>query len=119
MNAYLRASQIWPVLAWAATNRQTLTYGILGKLVGVPARGLGHLLEPIHAYCVEHSLPPLTSLVVSSDSGIPGTGFHAAADVPKALQAVFTFDWLALGGAPSADAFEASIEKARGSQSRE
>ena len=45
MNVYLRATQIWPVLAWAATNRQTLTYGILGKLIGFPARGMGTLLD--------------------------------------------------------------------------
>ena len=55
----------------------------------------------------------MTALVVGSDSGMPGTGFRAAADVPKALQAVFAFDWLELGGAPSAEAFEASVEKAR------
>jgi hypothetical protein len=115
MNKYIRAAQIWPVLAWAACNRQTLTYGILGKLIGAPARSMGHMLDPIHAYCVEHRLPPLTALVVSSDSGIPGTGFRAAADVPKALQAVFSFDWLEIGGAPTADAFEASAESANAS----
>ena len=111
MNAYLRAAQIWPVLAWAATNRQTLTYGILGSLIGVPARGLGHLLDPVQAYCVEHKLPPLTALVVSATTGMPGTGFSAASEVPKALQDVFSFNWLEAGGAPSAEAFEASIER--------
>jgi alkylated DNA nucleotide flippase Atl1 len=111
MNANLRATQIWPVLAWAAMNRQTMTYGMLGKLIGVPARGLGNLLEPIQAYCVQHELPPLTALVVSSTTGMPGTGFTAASEVPKALQDVFSFDWLESGGAPSAEAFEASVEQ--------
>jgi len=41
MEANERAAQIWSVLAWAATSRQVLTYRILGKLIGVPARGLG------------------------------------------------------------------------------
>jgi hypothetical protein len=109
MNANLRAAQIWPVLAWAATNRQTLTYGMLGKLIGVPARGLGHLIDPIHAYCVENGMPPLTALVVSSDAGMPGTGFRAAGDVPKALQEVFSFDWLDVGGAPLPEAFKARV----------
>jgi len=113
MNANLRAVQIWPLLAWAATNRQTLTYGIVGKLIGVPARGLGHLLEPIQAYCIEHRLPPLTALVVSSDTGMPGTGFTAAEEVPKALQVVFSFNWLEAGGTPSVEAFEASVAKAQ------
>ena len=110
MNTYLRATQIWPILTWAATNRQTLTYGILGKLIGVPARGLGHWLEPIQVYCVKHRLPPLTVLVVSSTTGMPGTGFNAASEVPKALQQVFSFDWLESGGAPSAEAFEESTK---------
>lgn len=115
MNAYLRAAQVWPVLAWAATNRQTLTYGILGKLIGVPvstpARGLGHLLDPIQAYSLEHKLPPLTALVVRSTTGMPGAGFCAAHEAPKALQDMFSSDWLESGGTPSAEAFEASVEQ--------
>ena len=71
-----RAAQIWSVLAWAATNRQVLSYSILGKLIGVPARGLGHLLEPVQLYCLLHGLPPLTILVVSEDTGLPSSGFH-------------------------------------------
>ncbi len=47
-----RASQIRAVLAFAAKNRQSLTYGILSKLIGVPAAGLGKLLEPIKSYCL-------------------------------------------------------------------
>ena len=97
--------------AWAAANRQTLTDGVLGSLIGVPARGLGHLLDPIQASCVEHEPPPLTALVVSATTGMPGSGFSAASEVPKALQDVFSFNWLEAGGAPSAEAFEASIEQ--------
>ena len=83
MTASVRAALSWPVLAWAATDGQMLTYGILGKLIGVPARGLGHLLDSIQAYCVKHDLPPLTALVVDADSGMPGTGFNAASEVPE------------------------------------
>lgn len=36
-----RASQIWAVLAWAAKNRQSLTYKQLAELIGVPQAGLG------------------------------------------------------------------------------
>ena len=45
---------------------------------------------------------------------MPGTGFNAASEVPKALQAVFSYDWLEAGGAPSAEAFEMSVEKTKG-----
>jgi hypothetical protein len=61
MNKYERASQIWPVLAWAARLRQTITYPQLGQLIGVPRHGLGQLLEPIQAHCLAHGLPPLTA----------------------------------------------------------
>src|SRR6267378_7828397 len=64
MSAGERAAQIWAVLALAARNRQILTYEIVGRLIGVPARGLGHLLEPIQSYCLVKGLPPLTILVV-------------------------------------------------------
>ena len=67
-----RALQIWSVLALAAKNRQVLTYDILAKLIGVPRPGLGQLLEPIQSYCMLNKLPPLTILVVSEETGMPG-----------------------------------------------
>ncbi len=74
MTKFERATQIWTVLAWIAKNRQSLTYGQLSNLVGVPAAGLGQLLEPIQSYCLSSSLPPLTILVIQQESGIPGPG---------------------------------------------
>ena len=71
MNRSERASQIWTVLAWAASHRQSLTYSQVGKLIGVPTAGLGQLLEPIQSYCLENNLPPLTVLVVQQESGMP------------------------------------------------
>jgi hypothetical protein len=59
-----RASQIGAVLAWAARNRQTITYVHLSRLIGVPPAGLGQLLEPVQSYCLNSQLPPLTVLVV-------------------------------------------------------
>src|SRR5687768_10270908 len=94
MKATERSSQIWPVLALAARNRQTLTYEILGRLISVPASGLGQLLEPIQSYCLINALPPLSAIVVQKGSGLPGTGFIAAADVPRETQSVFEYDWL-------------------------
>ncbi|MCG7539212.1 hypothetical protein [Pseudoalteromonas sp. OF7H-1] len=93
MKAHERAAQIWPVLSFAATNRQVLTYDIVGNLIGVPRFALAQLLEPIQSYCLMHNLPALTVLVVNK-SGEPGTGFIAAADVSKEQQKVFNFDWL-------------------------
>ena len=103
-----RAAQIWPVLAWAATSRQILTYDTLGKLIGVPRQGLGQLLEPIQSYCLIRGLPPLTILVVKQETGLPGTGFIAAADIPKTQIQVFGHDWLS-ESAPSVGDFERAV----------
>jgi hypothetical protein len=94
MTAYERAAQIWSVLGLAAWNRQVLTYEMVGRLIGVPQQGLGHLLEPIQSYCMVHKLPPLTSLVVSRQTGLPSPGFVAAQNVPLEQVRVFEFDWL-------------------------
>lgn len=95
MNRSQRAAQIWPLLAFCATHRQILNYDLLSRLIGVPRPGLGQLLEPIQSYCILNDLPPLTSLVVSEKSGLPGEGFIGASDVPEAQARVFSFSWIA------------------------
>ena len=112
MKAEERAAQIWSALALAANNRQILTYDMLSKLTGVPRPGLGQLLEPIQSYCLVHGLPPLTILVVSADTGMPGAGFIAAQDIPKTQQDVFNFNWLERG-APSPEKLEEGFVVAR------
>ena len=99
MNRYERAAQVWAVLAWAAKHRQTVIYQQLGQLTGMHTPGLGSVLDPIQAYCTKHNLPPLTVLVVSKETGLPGQGFTAAQAVQVASDqaTVFAFDWLAHG----------------------
>jgi hypothetical protein len=110
MRASERAAQLWAVLALASRNRQILTYSLVSRLIGVPQAGLGQLLEPIQSYCLLHSLPPLTILVVSSDTGMPGSGFVAESDIPRTQQKVFNFDWLD-HGAPSPEIFADAVAK--------
>lgn len=88
------ASRIWPVLTLAASNHQVLTYDKLAKLVGQVRPALGQCLEPIQSYCLLNELPALTSIVVSEKTGLPGTGFTAAADVPRTQMSVFSHNWL-------------------------
>ena len=107
MTANERAAQIWAVLALAAHNRQVLTYEMVARLTGVARVGLGRCLEPIQSYCLVKGLSPLTILVVSEKTGMPGVGFIAAQDIPRAQQEVFEYDWLAHGG-PSPESFEAA-----------
>jgi hypothetical protein len=101
-----RASQIWAVLAWAAKNRQTLTYSHLSKLIGVSPVGLGPFLDPIYVYCCQENLPPLTVIVVQKGSGLPGPGFSMnGADHARACMDVYEYDWLEHGN-PGPDAFK-------------
>ncbi|MDU9403690.1 hypothetical protein RTH46_14450 [Pseudomonas sp. zfem004] len=110
MNRSERASQIWAVLALAAGNRQSLTYGMLSRLIGVPAAGMGRLLEPIQSYCILQDLPPLTLLVVQKSSGLPGRGFIGAkaADYARDQMRIFAYDWLAHGN-PQAEKLEQAV----------
>ena len=110
MEAAERAAQIWPALALAARNRQILTYDMLSDLIGVPRQGLGQLLEPIQSYCLVHDLPPLTILVVSKTTGMPGQGFIAAEDIPKTQQEVFNYAWLE-HGAPNIDDLQQALDE--------
>jgi len=107
-----RACQIWGILAWAAKNRQSITYGHLSKLIGVPAAGLGQLLEPIQSFCILEKLPPLTILVVQQDSGLPGSGFAGAkaSEFAKAQMEVFELDWLNYGN-PQPEKLEQAVQR--------
>ena len=110
MNIAQRAAQIWAVLALAARNRQVLTYDMVAQLIGVPRMGLGRLLEPIQSYCLNNELQPLTILVVSQTTGLPGAGFIAAEDIPLTQLKVFSYDWLK-HGAPSPEELEEAVRK--------
>ena len=107
-----RACQIWGILAWAAKNRQSMTYGHLSKLIGVPTAGLGQLLEPIQSFCILEKLLPLTILVVQQDSGLPGSGFTGAkaSEFAKAQMEVFDFDWLDYGN-PQPKKLEQAVQR--------
>jgi hypothetical protein len=110
MTKYERAQQLWSVLVLAARNRQVLTYGIIQQATGLVRPSIGKMLEPIQAYCLKKERPPLTILVVKDESGIPGDGFIAAKDIPRAQQEVFAFDWLEYG-CPQTEAFEDADDK--------
>ena len=93
MSTYERAIQIYQVLISAAHSRQVLNYQILGRKIGVPARGLAHHLGYLMRYCDRHELPPITVLVVQKDSGKPGEGFTTHEDLHRDRERVFAHDW--------------------------
>lgn len=103
-----RAHQIWPLLVWAAHNRQVLTYDHVSKATGVLRPAVGAVLGPIHAYCRQNGLPNLMDLVVGVNSGMPGHGFTAPEELPAVHAQVFAYDWLN-HGCPSVAELEQAL----------
>ena len=73
-NHSARAVQAWQILVGMATNRQTITYEGLSRLMyGKSAAGvLASILGHIAFFCIDNELPPLTSIVVGKRRGTPG-----------------------------------------------
>ena len=84
---------------------------MVARLTGVVRPSVGDFLRPIQQYCTENGLPPLTVLVVSEQTGLPGEGFIAAADVPAAQMRVFQQPWLD-GIAPTAEQLDDAYSRA-------
>ena len=73
----VEAGKIWPLLIELAERREVWTYGELGKQTGINPRNLRHPLDIIGRYCFERAkppLPPLTILIVYTDTALPGEG---------------------------------------------
>jgi hypothetical protein len=112
MTKFERAAQLWPLLAFAARKQSVLSYKMVEQLTGLPKQGVGEYLGPIQDYCREQNLPPLTSLVIKEDIGVPGSGFTEAQDVFAAQSRVFVFDWLAHGAPTVEDLTKAKAKTA-------
>lgn len=106
-----RAVQAWQILIGAAMNRQTTTYKRLAKtMYGRDAAGvLDEVLGHVAFYCIDHDLPPLTSIVVGTGRGTPG---H---DIPldftkldKERERVYEYDWYDLYP-PTAEELQAAF----------
>jgi hypothetical protein len=91
-------------------HRQTLTYKGLAKLMyhrnaqGVLDKILGH----IAFFCIDHDLPPLTSIVVGQGRGTPGKDIPIdLANLDREREKVYATDWYKIYP-PSADERHAS-----------
>lgn len=112
MTAVERATQIWPILALCASRRETLTYELLGTLIGVRAPIVVEFLEPIQSYCLLEGLAPLASIVVNQVTGLPTDGFITASNVPRAQADVYARDWLR-DGPPKAELLQDAYDGMR------
>ena len=88
-----RTLAAYAILVTCARNRQTMTYGQLGDLVGTTAQNVPQShLTPIDRYCEANGLPRLMTLVVSALDGYPyatkfGDGLY------QLREAVYRHNW--------------------------
>lgn len=74
-----------------------MTYSNLAELLGYNGSGtLGRQLGHIMFFCEQNSLPPLTVLVVNSESGLPGSGFQHESEIPALRESVYNYNWFNL-----------------------
>ncbi|MFM5204250.1 hypothetical protein ACEUAW_08155 [Aeromonas veronii] len=71
------AGILWPVLVVAAKNREKPIYKELAPLISTNPLSVGKALEHVQSFCMESKLPPLSAIVVSKTTGLPGGGFIA------------------------------------------
>ena len=78
-----------------ADTSSIITYGELAEIMDIHHRPLNYVLGHIMNFCEQNDLPPLTSIVVNQDTGVPGDGFTAekAAQIPAKHIEVFRYDW--------------------------
>jgi hypothetical protein len=109
----LRALQIWQILISKASSHSIITYGELAEILkyegaGVFADILGHILY----YCQKNELPPLTSIVVKKETGLPGEGFGMRPDqIPPKHMEVFNLNWFRIVP-PTVDELKEAFAKA-------
>jgi len=101
-----RAMQVWSVLVFAALEQKVLSYTMVERLIGVPARGLAPILGAIQIYCKKRHFPPLTAIVINERDGVPGYLYPEDrgpedTGILKAQSRVFVFDWARPGRIPS------------------
>lgn len=78
----------------AAMRRSVVTYGELGKALGMEGVALRnemrHILDDLSEDCIARDEPSLAALVVNQETGAPGRGWHDGG-VPwyTEIQAVF------------------------------
>jgi len=104
--AELRGIQIFHILQGCAFNRMTKNYEWLSGKLGYPGTtdlqtsqglGVGRVLAwplgRLMSWCLDHSLPPITVLVVNKKTGKPGVGLVGTTDFDAAREAVFAYNW--------------------------
>ena len=119
MTKYQRVQHVWSLLVCAARDRRTYTYGGLADALGIRdgAQAMRHYLAPVMYYCREQQLPPLTVLVVSRDTGLPGEGLTTLENVNRDRERVFAHGWFQMELPETGDFEEATGASSAGKAS--
>jgi hypothetical protein len=96
MTAEQRAMQMWSLLVVAARAQQLLSYKTVGQVTGLPPQSQAGFLGRVAMYCRKKNLPPLTAIVVSQESGLPGYSGseEKGLEILQEQSRDFVFDWL-------------------------
>lgn len=91
-----RSIQAWLILIGLAKNRQTITYGQLGRLMfGRKAAGvLAQILGSIAHLCDANKFPQLNAIVVGQNRGTPGRDIPLKpSEIDRVREKVYQFNW--------------------------
>ncbi len=91
----VRAVQAWQILVSCAMNRQIITYKELSEYMfeHEAAGVLSQILCRIAMYCEKHELPALTSIVVNSNTGVPGSQIPISRNLDAERARVHACNW--------------------------
>lgn len=96
-----KTPQVFKVVAKSAKAGKTITYGEVGRQVGLYHRHVHPRLYAIWQWCETQQppLPHLNAIVVNGQTGRPGGGYTptggklSEAEFQRTKQRVFAFDW--------------------------
>jgi hypothetical protein len=125
----LRVQQVWTILTahamlkpdgqneagagWSGWGPGIVTYGDLAKQMGYDPKAavvLAKHLGVIGYYCQENDLPPLNSIAVNSETGVPGYGVVETEGFERDQKSVHKTDWFAIK-TPSVKSFRDVYER--------
>jgi hypothetical protein len=108
----VRAQQIWHILTshavlkpdgqyesdggWSGWGKGLITYSDLAEQMGMSrnaGRTLSRHLGLIGFFCIENNLPPLNTIVINDDTGIPGKGVVEKKGFSKDQKNVLDHPW--------------------------
>ncbi|MGF1692368.1 HNH endonuclease [Photobacterium kagoshimensis] len=90
-----RAGILWEYLIKNAKESKKMTYGEAAKIIKTNPLSVRYCLDHILHYCKNNQLPPLTALVVSQGTKVPGSGFLVwdIEQLDEAYRQIVKFDW--------------------------